>query len=153
MQIGKIFKNIKQAYKKQTFTTLAFDSKKCIKGCIFFAIKGKKFNGNNFINDAIAKGAKTIISDRKFEGFKKEILYLYAKNTRLSLSEAATNFYKIRPKNLLAVTGTNGKSSIANFYYQILKLNNKVSSSIGTLGINFKSLIVKTNNTTLDPIA
>ena len=152
MQIGKIFKNIKQAYKKQTFTSLAFDSKKCVKGCIFFAIKSKKFNGNNFINEAIAKGANTIISDRKFEGYKKEILYLYAKNTRLSLSEAATNFYKIRPKNLLAVTGTNGKSSIANFYYQILKLNNKVSSSIGTLGINFKSLIVKTNNTTLDPI-
>ena len=139
MQVGKILKNTKQVYKKHKFTKLVFDSKKCTKGCIFFSIRGKKFNGNNFIHEAIKNGANTIISNKKFEGYKNKVLYLYSKNTRLSLSEAATNFYKLKPKNLLAVTGTNGKSSIANFYFQILKLNSINSSTIGTLGINSRS--------------
>ena len=152
MQIGKILKNIKQAYKKHTFTKLVFDSKKCTEGSIFFSIRGNKINGNNFINDAIKNGANTIISDRKFEGYKNKVLYLYSKNPRLRLSEAASNFYKLKPKNLLAVTGTNGKSSIVNFYFQILRLNNINSSTIGTLGIHSKSFILKSNNTTLDPV-
>ena len=56
------------------------------------------------------------------------------------------------PNNLVAVTGTNGKSSIANFYYQILKLNKKKVSSIGTLGIDVINYKKKISNTTYDPI-
>ena len=52
------------------------------------------------------------------------------------LAEFSTKINYKRPNNLIAVTGTNGKSSIANFYYQILKLNKIKVSSIGTLGIN-----------------
>ena len=47
----------------------------------------------------------------------------------------------------------NGKSSIANFFHQILKLNKKKVSSIGTLGININKKKIKTNNTTLDSIS
>ena len=72
MQIGKILKNIKKVYKKHTFTKLVFNSKKCSKNCIFFSIKGKKFNGNNYINEAVINGANTIVSDLKFEGYKKK---------------------------------------------------------------------------------
>ena len=53
---------------------------------------------------------------------------------------------------MIAVTGTNGKSSIANFYYQLLKLNKKKVSSIGTLGINGINLKKNNLNTTFDPI-
>ena len=56
------------------------------------------------------------------------------------------------PKNLIAVTGTNGKSSIADFYYQILKFNNKRVASIGTLGVKSNSLNLDLSNTTIDPI-
>ena len=65
----------------------------------------------------------------------------------------ASKLYQKKPKNLIAVTGTNGKSSIADFYFQILKLNNKKVASIGTLGVktHLNNLII--NNTTLDPIS
>ena len=56
------------------------------------------------------------------------------------------------PKNLIAVTGTNGKSSIANFYYQILSLNNKNVASIGTLGVKSNNSNLKLSKTTIDPI-
>ena len=52
----------------------------------------------------------------------------------------------------MAVTGTNGKSSVADFYYQILNLNLKKVASIGTIGIQTKDKKKSLNNTTLDPI-
>ena len=55
-------------------------------------------------------------------------------------------------KNLVAVTGTNGKSSIADFYYQILNLNSKKVASIGTIGVKYKNKKKTLTNTTLDPI-
>ena len=58
---------------------------------------------------------------------------------------------KKKPKNFVAVTGTNGKSSIADFYYQILNLNKK-AASIGTIGFQFNKKKFVAKNTTLDPI-
>ena len=53
---------------------------------------------------------------------------------------------------MIAITGTNGKSSIADFYYQILNLNSKKVASIGTIGIKHKDKIRSLINTTSDPI-
>ena len=70
-----------------------------------------------------------------------------------SLSEACSNFYKKKPKNIIAVTGTNGKSSVADFFYQILSFNKISAASIGTLGIISKKFRKKTNLTSMDPIS
>ena len=59
---------------------------------------------------------------------------------------------KNKPKRLVAVTGTNGKSSIADFYFQILNLNSKKVASIGTIGIRYHNKKKSISNTTLDPI-
>ena len=48
----------------------------------FFSIKGNKKNGNQFIAEAIKKGAKTVVSDLKFQGIKDHILYIKTKNSR-----------------------------------------------------------------------
>ena len=68
------------------------------------------------------------------------------------LSEVSSKFYNKKPENLIAVTGTNGKSSIVNFYFQILNINKAKVASIGTLGINFPYGNKKINNTTLDTL-
>ena len=153
MIIGNFINGIESKYKKQYFQGLCFDSSKCKKDNIFFAIKGTKIDGNRFINHAIQKGAKIIISNQKFEGIKKKILFIKSINVRKSLSEFAYSIYKDKPKNIIAVTGTNGKSSIVDFYFQILKLNKRKVASIGTLGIKTQNYIKKVSNTTIDPIA
>ena len=135
MIIGNFIKEIESKYKNHYFSGLCFDSSKCKKDNIFFAIKGTKIDGNKFINHAIKKGAKIIISNQKFEGVRKKILFIKSSNVRKSLSEFAYAIYKNKPKNIIAVTGTNGKSSVADFYFQILKLNKKKVASIGTLGV------------------
>ena len=152
MFVGNFFKQIESKYKKLYFSGLCYNSSKCKKGDIFFAIKGTEKDGNNFINHAIIKGAKVIVSIQKFEGLKNNILYIKTSNVRKSLSEVAYKIYKNKPKNIIAITGTNGKSSIADFYFQILKLNKKKVASIGTLGIKTKNYIKKISNTTIDPI-
>ena len=125
MLVGKFFKNINPKYKGHFFSGLSSNSLNVKRNYIFFAIKGTKINGNQFIKESIKKGAKTIISDLNFEGIKKNVLYIKAKDSRKLLSFIASKLYQNKPKNLVAVTGTNGKSSIADFYFQILKLNKK----------------------------
>ena len=151
MLIGNYFKKINLKYKRHYFSGLSFNSLTCKKDNIFFAIQGSAIDGNKFINNAITKGAKTIISNQKFEGIKKDILYIKSKNVRKLLSETAFRMCKHKPKNLIAVTGTNGKSSVANFYFQILTLNKKKVASIGTLGVQTQSYKKKVSNTTLNP--
>jgi murE/murF fusion protein len=153
MIIGNFVKRIELKYKNHYFSGICFDSSKCKKDNIFFAIKGTKIDGNKFISHAIQKGAKIIISNQKYEGLKKNILFIKSSNVRKSLSEFAYTIYKDKPKNIIAVTGTNGKSSVVDFYFQILRLNKKKVASIGTLGVKTQNYIQKVSNTTIDPIA
>ena len=152
MYIGKLFKNLPKKYYLHKFNNLSLDSRKCKKGDIFFSIRGVKKNGNKFINSAINNGAKTIVSDLNFQGKKKKILFIYNKNVRKLVSEITSKYYKNIPSNLVAVTGTNGKSSIVNFYFQILNNNKLNVASIGTLGIRTNNNNKLTDNTTLDSI-
>ena len=69
---------------------------------------------------------------------KKKIPLIKTSDPRYLLSEIASRFYKFKPKNIIAVTGTNGKTSVADLFYQILSLNNVPVASIGTLGIKYK---------------
>ena len=153
MIIGNFIKEIELKHKNHYFSGLCFNSTKCKKNNIYFAIKGNKIDGNKFINHAIKRGAKTIISSQKFKGIKNNILYIKSSNVRKSLSEFAYKIYKNKPNNIIAVTGTNGKSSVADFYFQILRLNKRRVASIGTLGIKTQNYIKKVLNTTIDPIS
>ena len=65
MYLGNFIKNLNRKYHKIYFSGLAFNSKQVKKNNIFFAIKGKRFDGNKYIFDAINKGAKIIISKNK----------------------------------------------------------------------------------------
>ncbi|MDB2486415.1 UDP-N-acetylmuramoyl-L-alanyl-D-glutamate--2,6-diaminopimelate ligase [Candidatus Pelagibacter bacterium] len=152
MLLGNFLKNIKKEFKNRYFSGLSFKSADCKKDYIFFAIKGTKSDGSKFIDDAIKKGATIIISEKKFEGIKNKVLFLRSKNVRKILSELSYKITKKKPKNLVAVTGTNGKSSIADFYFQLLNLSNKKVASIGTLGIRTKNNLKNVSNTTLDSI-
>ncbi len=152
MLLKDYYPKLNKKFIKLSFNGIAFDSNKVKKDYIFFAIKGNNIDGNKFIKDAIKNGSKIIITDDVKEGYKNNILYLKNNNPRKVLSEFATKLNYQRPNNLIAVTGTNGKSSIANFYYQILKLNKKKVSSIGTLGISGINYKQNFSNTTFDPI-
>ncbi len=152
MLLGNYFYNINKNYKNFSFSGISFDTKSIKKNNIFFAIKGNTIDGNKFIPIAIKKGSKIIVTEKKVNQLKNGILYIHTNNVRKLLAETAFKIYNKKPKNLIAVTGTNGKSSVADFYYQILKINNKKAASIGTLGVKSKRINLNLSNTTIDPI-
>ncbi len=152
MYLGNFIKNINSKYYKIIFSGLAFNSKQVKKNNIFFALKGNKLNGNKYVSDAINRGAKIIVSDENLKINKKDIIFIKHNKPRKLLAEISYKLLIKKPKNLVAVTGTNGKSSVSDFYYQILNLNNKRSASIGTVGIQFDNKNKTIDKTTLDPI-
>ena len=62
MLLGDYFQNIQATYKKIFFSGISFDSTQIKKNNIFFAIKGNKVDGNNFISSAISNGAKIVVT-------------------------------------------------------------------------------------------
>ena len=153
MYLKEIFPKIKKEYSNYSFSNITFSSFKVKKNSIFFAIKGNKFDGHHYINEAIRKGCKIIVHEKKFTGLRNKILFLSSNNIRKQLAEISYKQKNLIPNNLIAVTGTNGKSSVADFYYQILKLNKKKVASIGTLGVKTNRSFYKISNTTIDPIS
>ena len=152
MFLGNLLKSIKKDHKKIPIEGISFDSRKVKKKNIFFAIDGNKTSGNKYINQAVKRGASVIISEKKFKSKISKVPLITVKNVRKSLAEACSNYYKKKPKKIIAVTGTNGKSSVADFFYQILNINKKSAASIGTLGVVSKKFKKKTNLTSADPL-
>ena len=130
---------------------LAVSSKKVRKGFIF-SIKGHNKNGEKFIKEAIKKGASVIVCSKSCKYFNKSIVTIKTSNVRYLLSEISSKFFNLKPKNIIAVTGTNGKTSVADLFYQILLINKVPVASNGTLGIKFKKKIIKYNLTSPDTI-
>jgi UDP-N-acetylmuramyl-tripeptide synthetase len=132
-------------YKNRNFS---INSKKVKKNDIFFAMEGSKQSGNLYSSEALSKGAYKVVTSKN----TKNKNYLIVKNVNKFLAKACSAKYKEKPKNIIAVTGTNGKSSVANFYFQILKNLKINSAAIGTLGIFYKNKVKRTNLTTPDII-
>ena len=152
MFLGDYFNNLNIKYKNFFFSGISFDSRQIKKNYIFFAIRGNIVDGNKFTLSAIKNGAKIIVTEKKINGLKDGILFIKTRNIRKLLAEVSFKINNKIPKNIIAVTGTNGKSSVADFYYQILNLNNKKVASIGTLGVKSKNFKINLSNTTIDPI-
>lgn len=139
------------------YKSLGTDSKSIISEALYFAIKGQKFNGEDFMEEAVTRGAKGIVLYGPEETMheKDGVIYYTTPNVRLALSKAASTFYKQQPKTIVAVTGTNGKTSSCYYYKELLRLIGCQSASIGTIGIKCQipELESKEAMTSPDPLA
>ena len=152
MLLKKLIKNLPSIKKNIIVKGLAVDSKKIKKGFIFFAIRGFKSNGERFIKEAIEKGAIAIVCSKECTFLHQEIPIIKSTNIRHLLSEISSKFYKLKPKNIIAITGTNGKTSVTDLFYQILKNNNIPVATIGTLGLKYNGRVIKSKLTSPDTI-
>ncbi len=155
MLLKNLIKDISKEKKNITISGISIDSRKIKKNCIFFALKGNKFNGEKFIKNAINKGASVIICSKKckIKISNQKILIIKTNKIRDLLSIVASKFYYQKPNNIIAVTGTNGKTSVADIFRQILSLNKIPAASIGTLGVKYNNKTIKTDLTSPDIIS
>ncbi len=133
-------------------TGLSSDSRTVEQGDLFFAISGNKLKGSDFIKDAITKGAVAVITDEDME--ELSVPCYKVENIRKVISIAASRFYPNKLKNIVAVTGTNGKTSVAFFAMQLFEALEEKAASIGTLGVVDKTgVIIEGHSTTPDAIS
>jgi len=108
------------------------DSRKVKPGFLFAALPGSKADGAQFAKAAAEAGAAAVIAERDLE---LSVPTIVAKDPRRLYALAAGAFWGKQPATCVAVTGTNGKTSVANFCRQIFAHAGRTSASMGTLGV------------------
>lgn len=115
---------------------LTADSRQVLPGALFAALPGVAQDGRSFIADALARGATAILTDRETTvAAPSDVAVLRAADPHRTLALLAAAFFGPMPGHIAAVTGTNGKTSTAQFVREIMAALGNKAASIGTLGV------------------
>jgi UDP-N-acetylmuramoyl-L-alanyl-D-glutamate--2,6-diaminopimelate ligase len=114
-------------------TGVTADSRKVKPGVLFAALPGSRADGRDFIAGAIAAGAAAVLAPEDVKGLS--VPTAYAWDLRRAYALAAKAFYGAQPRVCVAVTGTNGKTSVAAFCRQVFERLGRSAASMGTLGV------------------
>ncbi len=133
-------------------TGLTADSRKVKPGFLFAALKGVAAHGRDFVEQAKANGAVAVLSAGDL-GFDPGIAEVVTEEPRKDFAHAASAFYPRRPATIVAVTGTNGKSSTVDFLRQLWTHAGRRAASMGTLGAIGPNGVIDLGHTTPDPAA
>ena len=125
------------------------DSRRIEPGDIFFALPGHNVHGNQFVADAVRRGALAVITDTAPPG-DPGVPVIVVKDVRASYARAASRIFEPQPEITVAVTGTNGKTSVAAFVRQIWHYAGIAGASIGTLGVDTANRHIDGSLTTPD---
>lgn len=136
---------------------LAVDSRVVKPGMLFAALPGSKVHGAEFIALALEKGAAAILTDAMGARLAADALQgspaalILAEDAREALARAAALWFGVQPGTMVAVTGTNGKTSVATFTRQIWVELGRAAINIGTTGVE-GAWAAPSSHTTPDPI-
>jgi UDP-N-acetylmuramoyl-L-alanyl-D-glutamate--2,6-diaminopimelate ligase len=148
VKLGRLVSGADTAFADITVTGFAIDHRKIAPGTVFGAFEGAAFNGEDFIDDAIAAGAVAVVA--RPEAVVRGAVHIADANPRQAFAHLAANFFQPFPGHVAAVTGTNGKTSTAELTRQLWRMAGHNAASIGTLGIITASDEAKTGLTTPD---
>ena len=129
-------------------TGFAIDHRKVTAGSIFGAFKGAVFDGEDFIGQAIERGAVAVVA--RPQAAVTGVPHLADPEPRRLFADLAARYYGPYPETVVAVTGTNGKTSTVEMTRQMWRMAGHRSASIGTLGVTTSDDQVKTGLTTPD---
>jgi len=130
---------------------LSADSRQVGPGFLFAALPGAKTDGRRFIDQAIAKGAVAVLAEPQTQVPPGTVL-VADENPRRRLALMAAKFFGRQPRHIVAVTGTSGKTSAAEFTRQLWASLGRPAASLGTLGLVLPGRSEYLSLTTLDPV-
>ncbi|MEL6690049.1 MAG: UDP-N-acetylmuramoyl-L-alanyl-D-glutamate--2,6-diaminopimelate ligase, partial [Pseudomonadota bacterium] len=122
-------------------TGLAVDSREVQAGFLFAALPGSRVHGGEFVQYALRQGAAAILTDAEGARLAEDALREYpaalvvTEDPRGALAGAAAIWFGAQPKTMVAITGTNGKSSVASFTRQLWQIMGKEAINLGTTGV------------------
>ena len=129
-------------------TGFAIDHRKVAPGTVFGAFPGTRVNGEDFIADAIKAGAIAVVA--RPEAVVEGAVHISDPAPRRAFARLAAPFYAPVPETLVAVTGTNGKTSTVEMTRQLWRMAGFHAASIGTLGVTTADESISTGLTTPD---
>lgn len=134
--------------------SIEFDSRKVESGSLFVAVKGTQTDGHQFIDQVIAKGCKAIICENIPENIIKEITYIKVADSHAALGILAANYFDNPSKNLklIGVTGTNGKTTIVNLLFRLVRSLGYKAGLLSTIENKIEDTILPATHTTPDPV-
>ncbi len=130
---------------------LSFKSKNCTKNSLFICIKGKDYDGHDYVLEAEKYGAKAVVCERELD---TKLTQIVVKDSRSFMVDIANAFYHNPQEKLkiVGITGTNGKTTTAHVIYEILNGAGIDTALIGTLGTFYQKKFFEPTLTTPDPI-
>lgn len=133
-----------------TVTGFAIDHRKVAPGTVFGAFRGARFNGEDFVAEAVAAGAAAVVArpEVRVEG----AVHVASAEPRREFARLAAAFFRPFPATVVAVTGTNGKTSNVELARQLWRMAGHRSASIGTLGVTTAEDQASTGLTTPDVV-
>ncbi len=135
-------------------TSLTADSRAVEPGFLFAALAGSRTDGARFVADALAKGAVAILAaENAVIDAPPHVPIVRAREPRRALALMAARFHPRQPAHMLAITGTSGKTSAADFTRQILSALGRQAASVGTIGLVRPDGAVYGSLTTPDPVS
>lgn len=140
------------AWRDVPIAGLAVDSRQVEPGDLFAALPGVNTDGARFIADALQRGAAAILVPEDMTDIPADIPVIADADPRRRLALIAARFFGQQPKTQIAVTGTNGKTSVASFVRQLWTGLGFSAASLGTVGVMSPSGTRKLSHTTPDPI-
>ncbi len=130
-----------QAGRDARITGLSVDSRQVRPGHLFAALPGSRLHGGDFIQYALRMGASAILTDTAGAALARDALLgsdaalVLAEDPRAALAYAAALWFGLQPDTVVAVTGTNGKTSVATFTRQIWSAMGLSAANFGTTGV------------------
>ena len=135
-------------------TGLSADSRSIEPGFLFAALPGSLNDGRDFIDEALGKGAIAVLAppETALRDHGRPVALITDENPRRRLAQLAARFHPGQPRTIAAVTGTNGKTSVADFTRQIWTALGHQAASLGTLGLVPTRSGAPDSLTTPDPV-
>ncbi len=134
-------------------TGIASDSRKVKPGFVFVAVPGSVADGMSFIASAVKNGAVAVVGEApRPDDLDSQVIYMRVPSARRILALLAAAIHSRQPETIIAVTGTAGKTSVADFVRQIYITLGKQAGSVGTIGIITSKGAAYGSLTTPDPV-
>ena len=134
--------------------SVAYDSRAIDGEGMFVAIRGTAFDGHRFIEQAVQQGATAVLCEILPDNLAENVAYIECEDTHEALAIVASNFYENPSEKLtmVAVTGTNGKTTIATLLYELYKKLGYNSGLLSTICLKIMDEELPATHTTPDPL-
>lgn len=157
MKLNQLIKNLPfkvKGNKTKEIKGILIHSKKVFPGCLFVAMRGNAVDGHNFIHEAVLNGATAVLLEKTIPWLPKHVTQIVADDPRLYIATLASRFYQHPSRSLevIAITGTNGKTSCCWYVQQIAHQLGLSMGRCGTLGADTTRQLYDSALTTPDSV-